>query len=296
MTVTATRARPLTAGGALLGESPRWDDRAGRLLWVDLWGGLLHATDPATGVTTTTEVAPPLSSVALTTRRTVVVTQGLCVLELTEDGPVHLVDVPETDCLRANDTAVDPAGRLWIGTMYLPGRPGARGALWRWEPGDAPPVRVLEDVALANGIAWSPAGDRMYFVDSLRQRVTAHSYDVGTGAIGAPEPFVDVPAEAGLPDGLAVSADGSVWIALAGGGAVVRHSPDGVLLDRVEMPVGFPTSCTFGGPGLSQLLVTTGSRQLPLIDRAHAVAGGAGAVFAVDVGVAGLPPHRLDLR
>jgi sugar lactone lactonase YvrE len=295
MTTTSYAVEPLTAGGALLGESPHWDDRAGRLLWVDLWGGLLHSTDPATGETATREVAPPLSAAVPTTRGTTVVTQGLCVLELTGQEARHLFDVPEESCLRSNDAVADPAGRLWIGTMHLPGRTTARGGLWRWQPGDAVPVRVVDDVRLANGLGWSPGGDRMYFVDSLRQRVTAFPYDVASGALGAPEPFVQVPAEAGLPDGLAVATDGSVWVALAGGGAVHRYAPDGSLADVVGLPVRFPTSCAFGGGAMSELFVTTGSRQHLLAERVEAVAGGAGALFRVPTDVAGLPAFRVEL-
>ena len=286
----------LTTGGALLGESPRWDAQTGRLIWVDLWGGLLHSTDPATGETRNREVAPPLSAAVPSSRGSTVVTQGLCVLELHDEGWTHLVDVPEDDCLRANDAAADPAGRLWIGTMHLPGRTAAPGGLWRWEPGEPLPVRVLDGVLLANGIAWSPTGDRVYFVDSLRQQLTTYPYDAGTGALSAPEPFVDVPAADGLPDGIAVAADGSVWVALAGGSALHRYAEDGSLVEVVELPVRFPTSCAFGGPALTDLFVTTGSRQVPLPERPAAVAGGAGALFRVATGVTGLPAYRVGLR
>ena len=291
---THRQVERLTPGGALLGESPRWDERTGRLVWVDLWGGLLHATGP--GGTVTTEIAPPLSAAVLTASGSVVVTQGLCVLEVTETGTRHLVDLPEVGCLRANDAAVDAVGRLWIGTMYLPGRAGAPGGLWRWEPGDTAPVRILDDVALANGIGWSPEGDRMYLVDSLRQVVDVFPYDVGRGALGPGKRFVEVPAEDGLPDGLTVAADGSVWVALAGGGAVHRYAPHGDLSERVELPVRFPTSCAFGGPAMTDLFVTSGSRQVPREQRADAVGAGAGAVYRVATGCVGLTTHRLELR
>jgi sugar lactone lactonase YvrE len=294
---THRKVERLTPGGALLGESPRWDERTGRLIWVDLWGGLLHATSPdGTATTMTTEIAPPLSAAVLSAGGTVVVTQGLCVLEVTDGGTRHLVDLPEQGCLRANDAAADPAGRLWVGTMYLPGRVGVPGALWRWEPGDSAPVRVLDDVALANGIGWSPEGDRMYVVDSLRQVVSAFPYDSGRGTVGPAERFVEVPAEHGLPDGLTVAADGSVWVALAGGGAVHRYAPDGGLSERVELPVRFPTSCTFGGPAMTDLFVTSGSRQVPLEQRNSAVAAGSGALYRVATDCVGLTTHRLELR
>lgn len=284
---------PVTAAGALLGESPVWDEETGEMLWVDLWGGQLHSTDTATGTTGTIEIAPPLSAVALTTEGTRVTTCGLCILELTDGGTRYLAHVPEHPCMRVNDIAVDPAGRLWLGTMGLPRRPGRAGALWRLDPGADAPVRVLGDVALANGIAWSPAGDTMYFVDSSRQRISAFRFDAGDGAIGPGETFVEVSAQDGMPDGIAVDRDGAVWVALPGGSAVARYSAAGALEERIALPVRYPTSCAFGGSGLDELYVTSGCRPADPAERAAEVARGAGALFRIATTRRGLPTNRM---
>jgi sugar lactone lactonase YvrE len=277
----------VTAAGALLGEAPVWDADTRRLLWVDLWGGLLHATSPG-GETTSVDLGAPLSSVVLTERRTRVVTAGLRVLELTGgDGVRHLADIPEEPCMRANDAAVDPAGRLWIGTMTMPCHPARPGGLWRLDPEG--PVRVLDDVRLANGLAWSPSGDTLYFTDSLRRRVDAYPYDPADGTIGAARPFCRIAEEDGLPDGIAVDADGGVWVALAGGGTVRRYGPSGRLAEHVRLPTRYPTSCAFGGTGLRDLFITTGSRPVPPPERPDQVARGAGALFRLRTGVRGLP-------
>jgi sugar lactone lactonase YvrE len=283
----------ITSAGALLGESPVWDDETGRMLWVDLWGGRLHTTDATTGTTRTIEISPPLSAVALTVRGTRVVTSGLCILELGSDGTRHLADVPEHPCMRVNDVAVDPAGRLWLGTMGLPHRPERAGALWRLDPGADAPVRVIGDVALANGIAWSPAGEEMYFVDSRRQRITAFPFEAVDGSIGRGRTFVEVPAEDGMPDGIAVDSEGAVWVALAGGSAVGRYSSSGELVDRFELPVRYPTSCAFGGHGLDDLFVTSGCRPAEPGERDAEVARGAGALFRIGTTSRGLPTNRM---
>ncbi|MEU6554394.1 SMP-30/gluconolactonase/LRE family protein [Streptomyces sp. NPDC046915] len=292
----ASDATAITPAGALLGECPVWDGENGRLLWVDLWGGRLHATDPGTETTSTIELAPPLSAVSLTEHGTLVLTSGLCVYEKTEDGTRHLADVPDSRCMRVNDTAVDPAGRLWLGTMALPHRAGQAGALWRLDPGEDTPVRMLDDVALANGIAWSPAADRMYFVDSLRQTITMFPYDVGDGSLGPGELFVRVAPEDGMPDGIAVDADGAVWVALAGGGAVARYSPTGEVQERIALPVRYPTSCAFGGPGLRDLFVTSGCRPVDPDHRTAEITRGAGSLFRVATGSRGLPTNRMVIR
>lgn len=272
-----------------------WDATAGRLLWVDLWGGTLHATDPATGLTTITEVAPPLSAVVPTTRGTRVVTSGLCVLELTDNGTRHLADLPEPPCMRANDAAADPAGRLWVGTMSMPQRPARPGGLWRLDTEAHTPVRVIDDVMLANGIAWSPSGDTLYFVDSLRQQVMAFPFDADSGAVGAGAPFVHIPREDGLPDGITVDREGAVWVALAGGSAARRYSASGVLGGQLTMPTRYPTSCAFGGTSLDDLFITTGCRPVDADDRPAEIARGAGALFVATVDTGGLPPGRMEV-
>lgn len=286
---------PITKPGALLGEAPTWDDRTGRLLWVDIWGGRLHETDPSTGETLSRDLGAPLTAIALSTHGTPVVTAGLCVLELTEDGMRHLADVPEPVCLRANDAAVDPAGRLWIGTMTMPNRPSRPGSLWRLDPGSDNPVQVLDDVLLANGLGWSPSGDVMYFVDSGRQRISRYPFDVECGELGEGEAFLQIPDDDGMPDGIAVDAEGGLWVALAHGGAIRRYTASGVLDEHITLPVRVPTSCTHGGPGLRELFVTTASRPIPESERADAVAGGAGALFRIPVGIAGLSTGRMVL-
>jgi sugar lactone lactonase YvrE len=272
-----------------------WDADAGRLLWVDLWGGTLHATDPGTGHTTVTEVAPPLTAVVPTTRGTRVVVSGLCVLELGDGGTRHLADLPEPPCMRANDAAVDPAGRLWVGTMTMPQRPARPGGLWRLDAGAHAPVRVIDDVMLANGIAWSPTGDTLYFVDSLRHQVMAFPFDVDSGAVGHGVPYLQVAREDGMPDGITVDRDGAVWVALAGGSAARRYSAAGALEAQLTLPTRYPTSCAFGGESLDDLFITTGCRPVGVDDRPAEIARGAGALFVATVATGGLPPARMEV-
>jgi len=75
-----------------------------------------------------------------------------------------------------------------------------------------------------------------------------------------------------------------VWVALNGDGAVHRYAPDGTLDQVIDVGARKPTACTFGGPGLDQLFITSSRENLepgedPL----------AGALFRADVGIRGLP-------
>jgi sugar lactone lactonase YvrE len=159
---------------------------------------------------------------------------------------------------RFNDAACDPRGRLWAGTMSTTREPGA-AALYRIEPGGAPAV-ALAGVTLSNGLDWSLDATRLYYVDSVIQRIDAIDFDVDRGRLGRRRPFANVAPADGLPDGLTVDAEGGVWLALFGGAAIRRYRPDGALDAHIPLPVTHPTSLAFGGPDLDDLYVTSARR------------------------------------
>ena len=86
------------------------------------------------------------------------------------------------------------------------------------------------------------------------------------------------------PDGLTVDAEGGVWVALNGSGVVHRYTPAGVLDEVVHLPTPKVTACTFGGPGLDQLFITTSREGMAPDDDPLA-----GSLFRAEVGVSGLP-------
>jgi sugar lactone lactonase YvrE len=177
---------------------------------------------------------------------------------------------------RFNDAACDPRGRLWAGTMSTTREPGA-GALYRVEPSGEPTV-ALAGATISNGLDWSPDATRLYYVDSVTQRIDAIGFDVDRGRLGARRPFAAVAPEDGLPDGLCVDTEGGVWLALFGGGAIRRYRPDGALDAHIPLPVTHPTSLAFGGPGLQDLYVTSARRE-----------GHGGSLLRLRPGVRGRP-------
>jgi sugar lactone lactonase YvrE len=279
------RVEVVVAAGAQLGECPVWDARSGRLAWVDILASRLHLTDVRSGATEVTDL--PLHVGAIVPRAS-----GGWVAAL-QDGfwsigsgaPVPLARIADASPdRRFNDGKCDPAGRFWAGTMAYDERPGA-GALYRLEP-DARVTRVLDDVGISNGLAWSPDGGTMYYVDSLTRRIDAFSFDVASGAIRDRRVLVTIPPEAGYPDGLTVDAEGGLWVALWRGSALHRYV-DGRLDRVVELPVTKPTNCTFGGENLDELYVTSATKDLtPEERRAQPLAG---AVLRLRPGVQGLP-------
>jgi sugar lactone lactonase YvrE len=132
---------------------------------------------------------------------------------------------------------------------------------------------MISGVTISNGVDWSLDGRTMYYVDSSTQTVSAFEYDVDTGAIRNPQPWVRVPERLGHPDGLTVDADGHVWVALWGGGQIHRYDPAGRLVAVLELPVPLVTHCTFGGRDLNELYVTTAARPVEGIANSSPLAG-----------------------
>jgi sugar lactone lactonase YvrE len=113
------------------------------------------------------------------------------------------------------------------------------------------------------------------------------AFDVDSGLLDPAESFVDLMPVDGVPDGMAIDCDGGVWIAMFGGGQLRRYRADGGLDRIVRLPVTHPTSVAFGGEGLRTLYVTTSRHRLTPAQAAEQP--DAGAVFAIEVDVAGTP-------
>ncbi|MGA5340743.1 SMP-30/gluconolactonase/LRE family protein [Streptomyces griseoincarnatus] len=239
---------------AELGEGATWDPATGRLLWIDILNSRVHTYDPATGRRTVRRTGQHVGAVKPRAG-------GGLVLNL-RDG-VGLLDLDDTfrwlhrepvAGRRGNDAAVAPDGSLVGGTMRYDEAPGG-GTLSR-VTGDGTATVLLDDVTVSNGTGWSPDGRLMYYIDTPTRRVDVFDFG-GDGTLAGRRPLAEIEAGAGFPDGLTVDADGCVWVALWDGGAVRRYTPSGELDRVIELPVPRVTCCTFGGPGLTDLYVTT---------------------------------------
>ncbi|MGY1522760.1 SMP-30/gluconolactonase/LRE family protein [Streptomyces sp. MN3] len=239
---------------AELGEGATWDPATGRLLWIDILNSRVHTYDPATGRRTVRRTGQHVGAVKPRAG-------GGLVLNL-RDG-VGLLDPDDTfrwlhrepvAGRRGNDAAVAPDGSLLAGTMRYDEAPGG-GTLSR-VTGDGTATVLLEDVTVSNGTGWSPDGRLMYYIDTPTRRIDVFDFG-GDGTIAGRRPLAEIEEGAGFPDGLTVDADGCVWVALWDGGAVRRYTPSGELDRVIELPVPRVTCCAFGGPGLTDLYVTT---------------------------------------
>jgi sugar lactone lactonase YvrE len=257
-------AEPVGDVTAVLGEGPYWRPGDGALLWLDIPRGLLHMTRVRLAETITVELDEV--SAAFPAVGGGVLTAGGRRLTLRATGPGEgwggrtVAEAPARDGVRFNDAAVDPAGRVWVGSMDVKEREPL-GELYRLDSGRTL-TPVLKGTTVSNGLGWSPDGTRMYYNDSPMRRIDMFDYDQATGEAFQRRVFADLSAIDGLPDGLTVDADGYVWVAMFGGGTLRRFTPAGRPDAVVPLPVSQPTSCAFGGAGLADLFVTTAYRDL----------------------------------
>jgi sugar lactone lactonase YvrE len=280
-------------GRAELAESPWWDTERAELLWVDIPKGEIHHFDPASGTDRSITVGQPVGTVV--SRRSgggvvCAVRDGIGYADL-ETGAFELVAPVEADrpSNRMNDGACDADGRLWVGTMNADLIPGA-GSLYRVSA-DLTAERVISPVSISNGLDWSPDGRTFYYIDSLTRQIDAYDYEPGAGTLSNRRTLVKTPDIVATPDGMAVDAEGSLWVAMWDGGSVLRYSPAGELLTVVDLPVTRVTSVAFGGARLDQLFITSASTGLTPEQLTHDEPL-AGAIFAFDPHVTGLAPHR----
>ena len=290
--------QPRTLGPerAKVGESPWWDAARERLWWVDVQAPAFLWTDLETGQGhsfPTDEMAGGIAGCE-DGRLIVAMETGLFLCHPDDAPRVHFLAAPAglPPTHRFNDLTVDPRGRLIVGTMRKSqlGPLEPTGALYAFDGADW--AVLASGFYTINGLAFSPAGDRLYWSDSFPtvNRIWTARYDAATGALGPPAPFVDMNRHRGRPDGAAMDAEGGYWIAAIGGACLHRFRPDGTLDRTIDLPVDHPTKPAFAGRNLDRLAVTSLSIRPGTLDPAAA-----GALVTLPAPAPGhpVPPVRL---
>ena len=271
------------AQGYGLVEAPVWEEGKG-LLYSDVLFGGVFRLNLVGEVETVFEHRRGIGGMALHEAGGLIVSGrnlsfkpfsgGATVTVLEQDEPAGVVGF--------NDLTTDAAGRIYAGALgaspvFDDGREPRVGDLYLVDLDGSARV-VAKDVQLTNGLGFSPDGATLYHSDSRRQTVFCYSV-AADGSLGEKRAFAKT--EGGSPDGLAVSEDGAVWVALAGASGVGVYSPAGAQQGFIEIPQPMCTSLCFGGADLRDLYIVSGS------DGSQSER--AGAVFRTRTEVAGLP-------
>ena len=271
------------AQGYGLVEGPVWEDGKGLLFSDVLFGGVFRLNlDDA--VETVFEHRRGIGGMALHEAGGLIVSgRNLSFKPFPGGATVTVLEQNEAaGVVGFNDLTTDAEGRIYAGALgaspvFDDGREPRAGDLYLVDLDGSARV-VAQDVRLTNGLGFSPDGATLYHSDSRRQTVFRYSV-AADGALGEKRMFVKT--DGGSPDGLAVSEDGAVWVALAGGSGVGVYSASGVQQGLIEIPQPMCTSLCFGGADRRDLYIVSGSQ--------GAQSERAGAVYRTRTDVAGLP-------
>lgn len=244
----------------LLGENPIWYAPTGEFFWTDILRGTIFALSPESGAMRTVLQTPYQTGAFLVTDGgdLVLFTErgifpALCLGDGFRLGEDPLWTVPFVQGERFNDAIADPEGHMLSGSKSVD---NTLGRLYRFAAGKRPEV-LLENLAISNGMGFSPDGRTFYHTDSVPSTITAYDY--------APDkplqnPHVLVQLDTSVdPDGLTVDACGNLWFACWGAGRIECVSPQGKPLGSLPVDAQQCTSLCFGGSGLHDLFVTSAS-------------------------------------
>ena len=294
MSAEETVAELAIASANDLGESIVWNSETDELAWVDIHRGKLERRS-ADMSRSTADLPARIGAIGLRASGGFVAafTAGFILLDANGRLDSDLIEIePDLPTTRLNDGKVDRQGRFICGGMDEAQNQLALSAVYRLDP-DGTPHRIIDRVACANSIAFSPDGALMYFSDMPSARILVYEYDVDEGIPHDPKVFADGTEHPGLPDGSTVDADGCLWNARWGAGTVVRYTPDGSVDAVVRVPATNPTCVAFGDADLSTLYIT--SARFGRTDQQLAREPLAGGIFAVTRSARGVrEPHFAD--
>jgi D-xylonolactonase len=272
---------------ATLGEGPLWVAQENAVYWVDIVNQNVHRLSLADGAKQTWSFDQQITSIAVREQGGFVCTfrDGFAILDLTTSAidPIVLLEA-EKPGNRFNDGKVDGNGRYWAGTMDDKAQL-ASGALYCLDK--TLNCRQMDDgYIITNGPTFSADGKTLYHTDSVKR--TIYAFDLSEdGEISNKRVFAQLQKEDGVPDGMTVDSENCIWGCHFNGSRITRYSPAGEILQVIPMPVPHVTSCTFAGPELDTLYITTARLDLSEADLAKYPL--AGSLFSCKPGVKGLP-------
>ena len=290
-TMSALFRSDVTAVGdyrAELGETPVWCQRTQSLLWVDILAQRVLRYWPETKKTEIRDLPSITSAVLLTEKRNLFLLVSI-------DG-IHLYDYDlksrQTICgyfgaegTRPNEAAIAPDGSLWFGTLDLKEEKN-NGAWYRYEAGADAPEMMLDNVGITNTLVWYEG--KVWFADTRKNRF----YSANARRIN-PQKISCFSSGDKSPDGSALAQNGWLITACWGSHCLLRqqiNQGELLTLDTAPVPVTQPSCCTFGGPDMTELYITSARKTL---EAPHALEG---ALLHVQTSTVGAPQNLFKLQ
>lgn len=243
-----------------VGEGPLYNASENSVTWVDITGKKWHKCNFDSGKTISHDVPKMIG--AIVERKNGgyfgAVEEGFAEINATNGYEVVIDFLPAEE--RMNDAKADGLGRWWAGSNAIDFTAG-KGQLHKLNP-DRSYETVLTGLTLPNGLGWSPDNTKFYLVDTFASSLWVFDFDYSSGKLRNQQLMHKFDDSKGYPDGMCVTNDGTLLIAMWDGSRIEVISSSGEVQEPILLPVQRPTSCTFGGVLGNELIVTTAAREL----------------------------------
>lgn len=274
-----------------LGETPIWSPQDQALWWVNCeQPAALHRWEPASGAQQSWPMPSRIGGFVPKVGGGLLVVLADGLYDFEGDTLTLRVKSGLPDHIKLHECHCDRQGRFWVGGYdhhFTPATRDAAGAFFYRLDGDTL-TPVIDKIAVANGLAFSPDGLTMYAASSPSRKVDAFDLDPETGAISNRRTFLTLDGT-GHIDGATVDSEGGYWLAVVGTGELRRYLPDGTLDRMIATPCSNPTKPAFGGPDLGTLYVTSTKMMINPDHPGNAANGGVYALVPSVKGVAETP-------
>jgi sugar lactone lactonase YvrE len=241
--------------GLALPEGPRWHD--GKLFFVDMHMRTVFAAGADGNVENICDVPNRPSGLGwLPDGRMLVVSMADRKLMRLEANQLMVhADLSELASADCNDMVVDARGRAYIGNFgfdFFANAPRKHAELVMVTP-DGNAAVVAHDLDFPNGMAITPDGKTLIVGETLGRRLTA--FDIARdGVLEHRRVWADIAPDG--PDGIALDAEGALWVASPFTNQVIRVLEGGRVTERIETDQ-LCLACTLGGECGKTLFVLT---------------------------------------
>lgn len=268
-----------------LGEGPTYDPASGKAFWFDIRGQKLHELHLASMAKAVHDLPFMASVLAVVdaNRQLIVSDKGLFIRHVADGRFTPFLTLEDKAQNRSNDGRVHPSGALWASTM---GRSAEKHSGAIYHVAGERVTKLFSNVTIPNSICFSPDGSIGYFVDSSVNQLMRVALDPKTGLpAGEAQVLSDQSGAPGDVDGSVCDAEGLIWNARWGEGAVDVYKPDGTKIARHLVPASQSSCPAFIGEKADRLLVTSAWQDLG--DAARRADPQAGQTFELGVAVKG---------
>ncbi|GAL20957.1 gluconolactonase [Vibrio maritimus] len=254
---------------ATIGESPIWSERNQSIVWVDAAGHEIYTCSSVSGITHRYSVPFDVTAIVPTDNDSWICAskQGLYLLSSEFEVASKITDpCSEQAHLHLNDAVASPNGEIWFGTMNSADLESPDGKLFILHQGQL--VEMDHGFSVANGIAFNAALKRAYCSNMFQRKVYEYQLDHSMTRIVRKSVFLEFDESQGYPDGLTIDSLGNLYVCHWDCGVVSYHASSSShigkasKLGEISLPVKHATRCTFGGPNLETLYVTTANYEL----------------------------------